>query len=130
MKKLIAASAIAVGLLVPVGGIAAANAAPEPAASIGVSTDSIQIRAVAETARGKVLDIHGKAGPNHVNERVELIRDGQRVQEQRAPKIGTNGIIFVAVDAGTQGSHTYEVRLYNNQGTITAISNPVTVYTR
>ncbi|NQU37463.1 MAG: hypothetical protein HQ526_07715, partial [Actinobacteria bacterium] len=52
------------------------------------------------------------------------------VQDAKAPKIGTSGAIQVFVDAGTQGNHTYEVRLYNNQGTMTAISNAVNVYTR
>ncbi len=133
MKKLIAASAIAVGLLVPVGAAAAAHAAPEPAApagSVQTVTDSVQIQAPPEAGQGRMLDIHGKAGNNHLGERVELVRDGQVVQSASAPKIGYDGRIMVSVDAGAQGNHTYEVRLYNNQGSMTAISNAVNVYTR
>lgn len=132
MKKLIAATAIAAGLVVPIGAVATAHAAPAPvtASTVQAATDYVQIHGPSEMGQGKTLDISGKAGPNHTGERVELLRDGQIVQSVKAPKVGTDGRIAVFVDAGSQGSHNYEVRLYNNSGMLTAISNVIPVYTR
>ena len=74
MKKLIAATAIAAGLVVPIGAVATAHAAPAPvtASTVQAATDYVQIHGPSEMGQGKTLDISGNCSPTSSTVRLRM----------------------------------------------------------
>ncbi len=132
MKKIIAASAIAVGLIVPLGSAAVAHEVAQPATNTAQgATDQVVIQGPDTAGLGRWLDIAGKAGKAHTGERIELRVDGRLVDSDiRAPKVLADGTFVTGVKTFAVGNHSYEVRLYDNNGQLTAISNVINIYTK
>ena len=132
MKKIIAASAIAVGLIVPLGSAAMAHEVAQPATNTAQgATDQVVIQGPDTAGLGRWLDIAGKAGKAHTGERIELRVDGRLVDSDiRAPKVLADGTFVTGVKTFAVGNHSYEVRLYDNNGQLTAISNVINIYTK
>lgn len=132
MKKIIAASAIAVGLIVPLGSAAMAHEVAQPTGNTAqAATDQVVIQGPDTAGLGRWVDISGKAGKAHTGERIELRVDGRLVEgDIRAPKVLSDGTFMTGVKTFAVGNHSYEVRLYNNNEQLTGISNVINIYTK